>query len=61
MNQLLKLCAFADEADPRLDAQIDMMTANGIPYLEMRGVDGKNVADLTEEEVKAPVVKKRFR
>jgi sugar phosphate isomerase/epimerase len=53
MNQLLKLCAFADEADPKLDAQIDMMLANGIPYLEMRGVDGKNVADLTDDEVKS--------
>ena len=57
MDQLLKLCAFADEADPKLDAQIDMMVANGIPYLEMRGVDGKNVADLTEEEVKAAMAK----
>ncbi|MBR5798404.1 MAG: TIM barrel protein, partial [Clostridia bacterium] len=57
MNQLLKLCAFADEADPQLDAQIDMMLANGIPYLEMRGVDGKNVADLTDEEVKIAVEK----
>ena len=52
MNQQLKLCAFADEADPQLDAQIDMMVTGGIPYLEMRGVDGKNVADLTEDEVK---------
>ena len=57
MNRLLKLCAFADEADPKLDAQIDMMVTNGIPYLEMRGVDGKNVADLTEDEVKAAVAK----
>ena len=57
MNQLLKLCAFADEADPKLDAQIDMMVENGIPYLEMRGVDGKNVADLTDEEVEAAVAR----
>ena len=57
MNHNLKLCAFADEADPKLDAQIDMMVANGIPYLEMRGVDGKNVADLSDEEVKEAVTK----
>ena len=57
MNHNLKLCAFADEADPQLDAQIDMMVANGIPYLEMRGVDGKNVADLSDEEVKEAVDK----
>ena len=57
MNQQLKLCAFADEADPKLDAQIDMMVTGGIPYLEMRGVDGKNVADLTEDEVKDAVAR----
>jgi len=57
MDQLLKLCAFAVEADPKLDAQIDMMLANDIPYLEMRGVDGKNVADLSDEEVKVAVTK----
>ncbi len=52
MNQKFKLCAFADEADMNLDAQIDMMVANDIPYLEMRGVNGKNVGDLTADEAR---------
>ncbi len=53
MNHNIKLCAFADEVDMSMTAQIDMMLANGIHYLEMRGVDGKNVADLTLDEARA--------
>ena len=49
----IKLCAFADEADSALSGQITAMLENGIEYLEMRGVDGKNVAKLTIEEAKA--------
>ncbi|MBO5223772.1 MAG: sugar phosphate isomerase/epimerase [Clostridia bacterium] len=50
---MIKLCAFADESSGKLDGQIDALLRNNIPYLEIRGVDGKNVADLTEEEAKA--------
>lgn len=46
------LCAFADEAGSALDDQIAAMRDNGIPYLEMRGVDGKSVADLTPAEAR---------
>ena len=49
----IKLCAFADEADSALSGQITAMLENGIEYLEMRGVDGKNVAKLTIDEAKA--------
>jgi sugar phosphate isomerase/epimerase len=52
MRQNLQLCAFADEAGNRLEEQIAALKENGIPYLEMRGVNGKNVADLTAEEAK---------
>jgi len=48
-----KLCAFADEADSRLDGQIEALRGNGIDYLEIRGVDGKNISGLTEAEAKA--------
>ena len=44
------LSAFADEADPMLDKQIEAMKEDGIFCVEMRGVDGKNVKDLTDEE-----------
>ncbi|MBQ8718072.1 MAG: sugar phosphate isomerase/epimerase [Clostridia bacterium] len=52
MKQNLQLCAFADEAGNRLEEQIAALSENGIPYLEMRGVNGKNVADLTPAEAK---------
>jgi sugar phosphate isomerase/epimerase len=47
---MIKLCAFADESSGKIDGQIDALLRNNIPYLEIRGVDGKNVADLTDEE-----------
>lgn len=49
----IQLAAFADEADSRLEGQIAAMKENGIFYLEIRGVDGINVADLTAEKAKA--------
>lgn len=45
-----KLCAFADEADNSIDKQIEAMLANGIEYLEIRGVDGANVSKITPEK-----------
>jgi len=41
------LSAFADEAAADLDAQIAALAENNIAYIELRGVDGVNVADLT--------------
>ena len=46
------LAAFADEAGAELSVQIAAMRKNGIGMLEMRGVDGKNCAQLTVEEAK---------
>lgn len=39
----IKLCAFADEYSSELSKQIDALCEFDIPYLELRGVDGKNV------------------
>jgi len=47
-----KLAAFADEADGRLSEQIKSMTENGIDYLEIRGVDGENISDISLEKAK---------
>lgn len=47
------LSAFTDEYSPNFDKQIEGMLQNGIKYTELRGVDGKNVADLTSNEAKA--------
>ena len=48
-----KLAAFADEADKRLSGQIGAMRREGVALLEIRGVDGKNVSALTDEEARA--------
>lgn len=54
-----RLCAFADEAAKDLDGQIRAMRENGIDLLEMRGVDGTNVLNLTDEQVKTAAEKLR--
>ncbi len=46
------LAAFADEVSQNLDEQIAAMSANGVEYLEVRGVNGKGVASLTPDEAK---------
>ena len=50
---IFKLCAFADEADPAMSGQIEALHDNGIEFIEMRGVDGKNVTELTLDEMRA--------
>ena len=47
-----RLCAFADEADPALSGQIRALLDNGITQLEMRGVNGINVAKLTVSQAR---------
>ncbi len=47
-----KLAAFADEADSRISEQIKAMIRNGIEYLEIRGVDGQNISEITVEKAK---------
>lgn len=47
-----ELCAFADEASPELDGQISALCGNGMKLIELRGVDGKNVAELSPAEAK---------
>ena len=49
---MYRFAAFADEADKTLNGQILAMKENGIDLLEIRGVDGKNISDLTEAEAK---------
>ena len=44
------LSAFADEASGNLDEQIKILEEEKIPLIELRGVDGKNCADLTEKD-----------
>lgn len=46
------LCAFADEAAADRAGQIKALKENGIPYLEIRGVDGVNIAQLSIENAR---------
>lgn len=49
---MIRLSAFADEASSSLEGQIDALTRNQISYLEVRGINGVNVAKMTEEQAK---------
>lgn len=57
MNPFI-VSAFADEIDPQLSVQMDVLENLGISHIEMRGVDGTNIADLTLEQGKG--IKKRL-
>ena len=48
----MKIFAFADEASPNVDGQIAAMNRNGLQGLEIRGVDGTNVSQITAEKAK---------
>lgn len=48
----MKLCAFADEAAADLAGQISALQRNGISLLEIRGVNGKNIKDMTKSEAR---------
>ena len=47
-----KISAFSDEYADSLTEQCKALNKLGIEYMEMRGVDGKNVSSLSPEEVK---------
>ncbi len=49
---MIKLSAFADESDNSIEGQIAALQRNGIPYIEPRNVNGKNIMELTDEEAK---------
>ena len=48
----IRLSAFADEAGVTLQEQIDGLLKNNIHMLEIRTVDGVNIADISEEDAK---------
>ncbi len=47
-----RLAAFADEANGTISGQIKAMTRNDISFLEIRGVDGENISDISKEKAK---------
>lgn len=46
------LSAFADEIAPDLKTQMDVLDKHGISYIEMRGVNGKNLTEYTLEDAR---------
>ena len=48
---MVTLSGFADEISQDLDEQLDTLESLGIRCLELRGVWGKNVLDLSDEEL----------
>lgn len=46
----MRIYAFADEASGQMDGQIDALRRNSLQGLEIRGVDGQNIADITPEK-----------
>lgn len=49
---MIRLCAFADEADASLAGQIEALRRADIGYIELRGINGKNISAITEDEAK---------
>ncbi len=50
MSQFM-ISGFSDEIDANIDIQFSVLKKLGMEYFEVRGVNGKNIADLTDEEV----------
>lgn len=47
-----KFAAFADEAGGSIGEQISAMKENDVEYLEIRGMNGENIANLTKEKAR---------
>jgi sugar phosphate isomerase/epimerase len=50
VGTMITLTGFADEISPDLEEQLDVLQSENIRYLELRGVWGKNVLELNEQE-----------
>ena len=51
--QKWKLSGFADEISEETDVQFSTLNKLGMGYVELRGIDGKNISKLNEEELLA--------
>ena len=48
-----KISGFSDEIDKSIVKQFEALNKLGISYFEPRGVDGKNISELTDDEVQS--------
>lgn len=49
---MIRLSAFADEANPNVADQIAALKRNGLQWIELRGLDGTNIRDITIDQAK---------
>ena len=47
-----KISGFSDEISPNFSEQIEGLRELGISYMEIRGVDGENISNLSIEKVR---------
>lgn len=47
-----KITGFADEINPDFAVQLEFLNKLGVKYMEIRGVNGKNISELSLDEVK---------
>lgn len=52
INEKYLITGFADEIDPSVKVQFAELNRLGVKYFEPRGVDGRNIISLTEDEAK---------
>ena len=52
MEHRFLLSGFSDEASPNLTEQIALMQKLGVTYIEPRNVNGKNIVDLSDTELR---------
>ncbi len=50
---MIRLSAFADEANPNVDGQIAALKRNNIPWIELRGLNGTNIRNITIDQAAA--------
>ena len=53
MNERFILTGFSDEIDESIKVQFEHLNTLGIKYFEPRGVNGKNISELTDAEIAA--------
>ena len=54
------ISGFSDEIDPSIDVQFETIKSLGINHFEVRGVNGKNISELSDAEVDELVAKMKY-
>ncbi|HSP47680.1 MAG TPA: sugar phosphate isomerase/epimerase, partial [Clostridiaceae bacterium] len=52
----IRFSGFSDEISSDLDVQLEEVTALGMSYISLRGIDGKNIGEYTPEEFREKVL-----